>query len=141
MSNVIPFGSKPERRARELVSGQYPDVDPRTYYSQGTALLHQTFDRLAAMDTFGAELPKDRLIEAAHHAVDLQDEVYSLEDFREHPASEEAERLREMATRLGIVDLADYISSLTTHDAHRTPQRVMTYTSVYIDRIPLLLEP
>jgi hypothetical protein len=138
MGNVVPFERRPGRRIQDTTphSGEQKD-----YYTQGTVLLHETFDRLAQLEGFALGLPKQHLINTAHHAVNLQDEVNSLVGYKDDPSSEAALRLAEMAAQLETLALADYISTLGVADAHRTPQRVMAYTGVYIDRLPLLLQP
>ena len=134
MGQVVPF--KPRQTSETGLSGGDEQVND---HSRGGARLHAVFDSLAVMENFANGLPRDRLIHAAHHAVDLQDEV-NLLDFKEDLTSEETQRLLEMAARLEMMPLADYISGLSVLDAHRTPQRVMAYTSMYIERLPNLLE-
>lgn len=134
MGEVIPFAKRP------LIEkpGNDHTKEPSDEHARGGAILHSVFDQLAALEGFAAGLPQKRLLEVAHHAVDLQDEVRALEGFREDPSSEEFKRLLEMAARLEVLPLADYVGGLTALDAHRTPQRVMAYTGNYIDRIPNL---
>lgn len=132
MGDVVPFRKKPAQSER----GYDQDEELLDPHDRGGTMLHHVFDRLAELEGFAVGLPKDRLIFAAHHAVDLQDEVHLLAGFRDDRASEESQRLAEMAAQLEIVPLADYICGLSALDAHRTPQRVMVYTASYIDRIP-----
>ena len=134
MGDVLPFN----KRHSPVEGGSAGDEVTTDRYDRAGAALHRVFDQLAGLEGFAVGLPKDRLLVAAHHAVDLQDEVHLLTDFKDDPTSEDAQRLADMADQLEIVPFAEYISSLTALDAHRTPQRVMVYTSTYIDKIPLL---